>query len=75
MPADEDDDSSGSMLGAGAAGAVLGGAAELLSFGIPNYPGAAKSVVTFCGLGATTGLVFWLVAFAGLRSNNRWRGP
>ena len=57
------------------AGAVLGGAVELLSFGIPNYPGALKTVLTFCGLGAATGLVFWLVAFARLRSNNCWRGP
>jgi hypothetical protein len=30
-----------------------------------------RGAILFCALGAATGLVFWLVAFAGLRSNDR----
>ena len=56
-------------------GAVLGGMAELLIFGAPNYPGAVKSLMTYCAFGTATALVFWLIAFGGLRSNNRWGGP
>jgi hypothetical protein len=57
------------------ASAVLGCAIELLIFGRPNYPGGSAGVLKFCCFGAATGLVFWLIAFLGLRSNNRWRGP
>ena len=50
------------------ASALLGGivALTLLQLG---------GALLFCGFGAATGLVFWLIAFARLRSNNRWRGP
>ena len=36
---------------------------------------AAAQTLPFAIFGSITGLVFWFIAFMGLRSNNRWRGP
>jgi hypothetical protein len=59
-------------------GMILASALGAVFFWMPrSYEGAiaARNTVLFCALGAATGVVFWLVGFASLRSNNRWRGP
>ena len=57
------------------ASAFLGGTVAILLFGVHGGIVALKRSLLFCAYGAATGLLFWVIAFAGLRSNNRWRGP
>jgi hypothetical protein len=57
------------------ASAILGGAIALVLFGVHGGFDAVGRTMLFSAFGAATGLVFWLIAFADLRSNNRWRGP